>query len=563
MAVPRWTTACPDWEQRIVERRSLVPCPPLFADEAAEALAVFKSLRIVDVPGMPTFGEACEEWVFEFVAAIFGAYDAETGRRLIREFLLLIAKKNAKSTIAAGIMVTALIRNWRMSAELLLLAPTLEAANNCFRPAADMVRHDPELVVLLNVIDHKRTIVHRQTGAELKIVAADSDVVSGKKAAYVLVDELWLFGKRPNAGPMLREATGGLVSRAEGFVVYLTTHSDEAPAGVFKDKLDHFRDVRDGVIDDPKSLGVLFEFPKAMIEEEAYLDPANFYVTNPNIGRSVDVEWLSDELAKERRGDGSGLQVFLAKHLNVEIGLRLSRDRWGGADVWAAAGDPTLTFETLIARSEVAVAGIDIGGSDDLLGLAVIGRERDTGKWLHWAHVWATDKVWRLRPQIATVLDDFIADGDATRCTSPGQDIREVAERLVQIREAGLFPATEAVGLDPAGVAAMVDELLERGFAEEQLGAVLQGWKLNGATNGLERKIEDGMFVHGATALMAWTVGNAKAVTKGNNVIITKETSGRSKIDALAATLNAFVQMGRGPVAVPKSVYATRGLMIV
>lgn len=557
-----WTTSCPDWRERIVARRSLIPAP-LFANEASEALEVFKSLKIVDAPGQPTFGEAAEQWVFDFVAAIFGAYDKDEGRRLIREFFLLISKKNAKSTIAAGIMVTALIRNWRHSAELLILAPTIEVAANAYKPARDMVKADEELEELLHVQDHIRTITHRGTGAMLKVVAADTDTVSGKKAGHIFVDELWVFGKRKNADAMLREATGGTVSRPEGFVIWASTQSDDEPAGVFKAKLDYARRVRDGAVKDPRFLPVIYEFPEDMAEAEAYLEPANFYITNPNLGRSVDQEWLEDELRKVIDATGGEKQVFLAKHLNVEIGLKLASDRWAGADYWEAAGDPNLTLDELLRRSEVVTVGIDGGGLDDLFGLAVLGRCRDTRTWLLWTHAWAHDDVLTRRADIATKLQDFARDGDLTISKDAMEPITQAADIVERVKNTGLLPEADAVGLDPVGVAALVDELEARGVGVGQQVAVRQGFALSPASWGSEIKLKNGSLKHGDRAMMAWCVGNAKVEVRGGAVVITKQSAGRAKIDPLVAAFNAIMLMSRNPEARGPSVYEHRGLRMI
>lgn len=554
--VAAWSTACLDWRERIVEGRSLIPFDPLFPNEAEAALSVFKSLRVVDIAGSPTFGECCDEWVFDFVRAIFGAYDHGTAERLIEEFFLLISKKNTKSTIAAGIMLTALIRNWRASAELLILAPTIEIAKNSYEPARDMVSADPDLMDLLHVQENVRTITHRRTKAKLKIVAADSETVGGKKAAFILIDELWLFGKRDGAGAMLQEATGGQVSRPEGFTIYLTTQSDEPPAGVFKEKLAYFRDVRDGIIDDPRSLPVLYEFPPEMIEEDEHLLPANFRITNPNLGRSVRQDWLERKLKSNMAGqgeEGEDLQTFLAKHLNVEIGMRNRRDRWPGAEYWMGAIEPGLTLESLIARCEVATIGIDGGGLDDLLGFAVIGREKGTRRWLLWSKAWAHPIVMKRRKEIAEQLRDFSKDGELVFCTKPTQDIEEVVALCCQVRDAGLLPDREGIGADKLGLPALVDALIAAGFDTDANGGTItgigQGGFLNDAIIGTERKLSDGTLKHAGQAVMRWAVENAKVVLKGSARAITKQVSGKAKIDPFIAFLNAAKLMSRNPEA--------------
>lgn len=544
MGLPVWNTSCLDWESRIVERRSLIPFAPLYPEEAEAALSVIRDLRIVDAAGSPTIGESCAPWVFDFASAIFGAYDPVSGRRHIKDFFLLVSKKNSKSTIAGSIMLTALILNWRQSGEFLILAPTVEVAQNAYNPVRDMINADDELKEMFNVSDHTRTITHRITKATLKVVAADTATVSGKKAIGVLVDELWAFGKNPQADNMLLEATGGLASRPEGFVIYLTTQSDAPPAGVFKTKLDYARNVRDGKIIDPAFLPVLYEHPAAIIKSEAHFLPENFYMTNPNLGRSVDEQFLSRGLMRAREEGQSKLIGFIAKHLNVEIGLALRSDRWAGADFWVQQEDKELTFKRILQESEVICIGIDGGGLDDLLGLTVAGRKTDTKEWLTWSHAWAHIKVLELRKSEASALLDFQQQGDLTLVHVMGDDVEQVANYVRKVQEADLL---HQVGLDPAGIGALLDALKEAKIPEDKIIGVSQGWRLGGAIKTTERKLAEGKLTHCAQPLMNWCVGNARVEPRANSILITKQASGTAKIDPLMALFNAITLLSLDP----------------
>lgn len=572
---PVWTTAIPDWRERLLERQPLIPFAPLFPDQAAAALELFNELPVVDIAGKPSFGEIGRPWIFDFVKTLFGAYDAELGRRLIQYYMLLVAKKNAKSTLAADVMVTALMRNWRDEAEFIILAPTKEIAENSYNPAAAAVREHPVLCHILKPCAG-RVIEHRTNGSSLKVIAADSETVGGKKTSGLFVDELWLFGKRSGAANMLIEAEGGLASRPEGFVIYGSTHSDAPPQGVFKDKLEEFRGIRDGKIHDPNKLPVLYEFPEHLLKDDAFKDRKYWYITNPNLGASVDPEYIAGKLAEAQRAGKAQLASVYAKHLNVPIGQGLRADGWAGAELWERRADPTLTLEEILERCELVTVGLDGGGLDDLLGLAIIGRERETKRWLAWGCAListigigrrkgnAVDyiefkksgelKVFRFDIGITDLsegdedLQELTFDAMPAEKTLEGwtRDVAYIVDIVRDIHERGLLAK---VGVDAMGIGTIVDALSSVGITQdaELLYGVRQGIGLMGAFKTVERKLADGSFAHGGGPLLAWSMGNLRLIQTPSAVRVAREESGLGKVDVAMAMFNAAALMSMNP----------------
>lgn len=548
-----WDLSCPDWWRRLQQGKSLVPDLPLWTAEGERAVRIFNKLRLADVPGTPTMEEAGGEWFRDIVRAMFGSVDPATRQRMIRELFALVPKKNSKTTDGALLMVTALLMNQRPRASFVMTAPVQDVAQLAFDAAAGAIDLDGVLSRKFHVRHHLKTILHRETKAELEIMTFDPAVLTGQKiSGGALIDELHVCAKMAKAPKALRQIRGGMLPFPESFLAFITTQSDDPPVGVFAEELTKARDIRDGKREGAM-LPVLYEFPREVQEspDRKWEQPALWPLVTPNLGKSITVERLIADHADAKATSESELRIWASQHLNVQIGVALAAAGWAGAEFWERRGDPLLTLDALLARSEVVVVGVDGGGLDDLLGLAVIGREKDTRKWLHWAHAWAHEIVLERRQELEPKLRDLEREGDLTIVGLPGQDVIELADYVQKINEAGLLPEKHAIGVDPAGIGAVVDELTldERGIDMDQIIAVSQGWKLNGAIKTTERAVAGGDFVHGAQPLMAWAVGNAKVVPVGNAVTITKQAAGSAKIDPLMATFNAVTLMALNPEA--------------
>lgn len=560
-----WSFACPNWVDKLKRGETPIPDLPLDEVEADVAVRLFDKLRLPDIPGQPTMGEAAGEFIRDIVRAAFGSVDPISGERRVGELFQLVPKKNAKTTFAAALGLVALQMNRRPNIDGLIIGPTQQVAEKCFAQACGMIEADAYLRKRFKIVQHKMTIIDLyrdpetgvQMNAKLQIKSFDLKVVTGTIPAFAIIDELHVMASSHQASRIIAQIRGGMITNPESLLIFITTQSDSSPGGVFREELDYARGVRDGrITEDVRMLPVLYEFPEEIqtSEDKAWRDTALWSMVLPNLGKSVMLERLASEYRTAREKGIETEVVWASQHLNIQIGLGLHTDRWLGADFWLQATGQNLTLDQIIADSEVCVVGIDGGGLDDLLGLGVIGRHRVTKEWMHWGRAWADYKVMSRRKSIASRLMDFEDDGDLVFCDNGTDDLSEIAEICARLSEAGLLPEKNAIGLDPEGVGAIIDALIEAGISEDQLAAISQGYKLNAAIKGSPRKLKNRSLIHCGQPLMSWCVENAKTEAKGNAQIVTKAISGAGKIDPLMSLFNAFMLMSWNPVASVSSI---------
>jgi phage terminase large subunit-like protein len=414
-----------------------------------------------------------------------------------------------------------------------------------------MIRLDKMLDDIFYVNGNLKTIKRRTTGTALDVKSFDTSIVTGEIPVLTIIDELHELGKKSKATAVMQQIRGGGITMQGGQLLMITTQSDEKPAGVWETELKKARRIRDGKGGpSPILLPVLYEFPQELQRDPSFWrDQRNWGLLLPNNGRSINPARLIADYENNGKATVHAEQVWASQHLNIEIGVALGDDRWSGSDRWENNADRTLTPQSLLERSEVVTVGIDGGGSDDLLGLVFIGREKGTRQWLLCAHAFAEEKVLERRKDIAPRLLGFRDEGSVTISPNGMENIRHMVGMVVPFFAAGLLPAKNAIGIDPNNAAVIFEELDRVGIDEHMRRKLHQGPALAPALYGMDLKLGDGTLTHDGSALMQWIVSNVKIEVTAKGPMATKRAAGNAKIDPFIAAEQATILMSWNPSA--------------
>ena len=460
-----------------------------------------------------------EPWQQSLFANLYG-WKRLDGTRRYREAMVFVPRKNSKTTMAACIVNIGLFLEDEPGAELYSAAAEREQARLCFEIVTGMIRNEPEMERRAEL--YKYSIVVGDTS--YKALSAEAGSKHGFNVQLVVNDELHAH----KTAALTEVLMTGQGSRRQPLTVHLTTSDYEREGSICNQKHDYACRVRDGVIDDPSFLPVIYEATR----EDDWTDPVVWRKANPNLAVSISEEYLAHECGRAKN-DPAYENTFKRLHFNIrtEHAFRLIQmDQW---DACNAAPE--------IPDGAACCAGLDLASTTDMAALVLCHHDGERYHLLPF--FWAPEaQVRELESRGRREYANWVRAGMLT--ATPGNSIDYQAIRAKLKDLATQYKITE-VAYDPWNATQLAGELGSTDglpMVEHRQGTV----SMNEPMKLLIAQVLDGKINHGGHPVLRWNASNlaARADTSGN--MRPDKAASTGKIDGMVA---AVMAMGRASVA--------------
>lgn len=301
-----------------------------------------------------------ELWQKAFVSVVFGVLD-ENDRRQFREVILIVARKNGKTLFAAAVAVYCMIMDGEYGARIYFAAPKLEQASICYDAFYQMLTKEPELAELIK--KRRSDIYVAESNSSAKELAFNSKKSDGLNISLCVADEIasWpgVQGLR-----MYEVIASSFGARTQPLLLSIST-AGYINEGIYDELIKRATRLLLGNSKEKRLAPFLY-----MIDDvEKWNDINELRKSNPNLGVSVSVDYMLEEIAKAE-GSRSKKAEFLTKYCNIK---QSSSQAWLEAQVVERASGPALQLEDF--RNCYCVGGIDLSQTTDLTAcVAVIER---------------------------------------------------------------------------------------------------------------------------------------------------------------------------------------------
>lgn len=459
-----------------------------------------------------------------FISALFGFVHKETGLRKYTEAFFMVARKNGKSTMLAGIALYLLVSDQEPGAELYTVATKKDQAKLIFDEVQNMMNQSPALKKILK--KRKSDIYFEKTFSKMQALGKNSDTLDGLNAHGVIMDELHGVKDR-NLYEVMKQSQS---ARRQPLMIMITTAGTVREC-IFDDIYEYAENILKGTVEDPRFLPIVYELDEA----KEWQNPKMWIKANPGLGTIKKIEDLVSkvERAKQSAKDRAGL---LTKDFNI---------RGTHSTSWLTFDEilNESTFNLEDYRGSYCIGGADLSITTDLTCATILMYDHRLEKYIVHQMYWIPEDNVEERVKTDKIPYDVWHDKGLVRYCSGNtinySDVTAWFKEIVYTH--GITPAW--IYYDSYSARYWVEEMESNGF---RMIRCIQGAKtLSLPMQTLGADLQAKRIIYNNNPVLKWCLTNTGIQTDRNgNIVPIKNRSAKQRIDGTASLLDAYVGLG-------------------
>lgn len=466
-----------------------------------------------------------ELWQKAIIQATYGILDKKTNLRRFQEVLIVIARKNGKTTLAAALALYEFIASGEGGAQVFCTANKLDQAKLLYNEAKNMVNQSS---VISKLVKRTRTTLETKEATQLyntlSPLASDSNTLDGLNPSMAIQDEIHA-AKTDELYSVIKQ---GMSARDEPLLFQITTNGF-VREGLFDNQYNYACDVLNGIIQAEIFLPFIYEQDtKDEIEKEE-----TWIKSNPNLGISKSYKYIRDMIISAKSKPSEWTTLY-TKDFNLP---QKTSEGWLSLDFLNFKE----TYEVKSLEGNYAIGGVDLSNTMDLTSACLIIESPDEkGKLKVISHFFMPQERLQDKVTLDKVPYDLWADkGWITLTKGNIVDLSDVTNWFKKMYEQyNIIPYW--IGYDRWCSSYWVDDMKKQGFTKLQ--SVIQGPKtFSPAMDLTEALLEANQINYNSNPVLRWCLTNVivKKDEGGNKGPDKKHSTGR--IDGAVALLDAMV----------------------